>query len=148
MEPVDRDAGADDVARRRSLSTELLIQEQLADVSPRNPTSPWRISDEDFLPMPPRFTSHMKAHKEDGDFSSAVEEYFLSLSRGDSLRVPSQDGQAAVLQRLLDVDLENGLRENEEGQDRSGWLPKKLLGEGSSGSVILWEKARPHRPVC
>lgn len=136
MEPVGQVIDPDGVTRRRSISNEWLIQDLLADVSPRSSTSPWGLSDEDLPPMPSRYTSSMNAHK-GGEFSSAVEEYHVSLSRRETF-----------LQDLFEDDPKFGWKEGENGQEGSGWIPERLLGEGFYGTVILWEKARRNGLVC
>lgn len=90
----------------------------------------------------------MNAHKEDGDFSSAVEKYYLGLIREDSSKAPGPNSRLPLLQDVLDAKLQYGWRHLVDKVEGPGWKPKKILGQGGFGKVILWEKARKGRQLC
>lgn len=124
--------------RRKSSLLEEQILDLLRDVSPSESNTLSGAGNENVRPMPPSFRDNLRDLRESGQLSEAVEQYYLNLGRGDSVRVPGEGGRKSLLEDVLKIDV------RQPGNSGGlGWKPGKNIGYGSFGHVMLWEKARP-----
>ena len=101
-------------------------------------TSPPNLSPK----VPEEFRLEVEQRWAQGRLSDAVAYYYLhKMTSGDSLRAPGQNGRPSLLSAVLNEDIQALARQNEAG---FGWQPKRVIGKGASGSVILWEKQSEH----
>ncbi|SLM33581.1 Serine/threonine/dual specificity protein kinase, catalytic domain [Lasallia pustulata] len=96
----------------------------------------------------PRFEKNLLDMLQFGNFDEDAIRYYLSMisQSGSSHGYPPEFGN-------LDVILANDARPNPEGIVRQQWTPTKVLGSGSYGEVILWQRitnfaTRPESLVC
>lgn len=126
--------------RRRSSLLDEQIIELLRGSSPLGPNT---LYNENVLPMPPGFQKVLSSYREKGYITEATEQYYLNLRRGDSLRAPGEGVRQSFLEDVLKKDAK---KTTGDGKG-SGWKPVRQLGQGSYGTVILWEKASRNGPV-
>lgn len=149
--PVEDSTGqaggnADVRQRRKSSLLEEQILDLLSDVLPSETNTLSGAGNENVRPMPPSFRDALRSFREKGMMSEAAEQYHLNLGRGDSVRVPGEGGRKSLLEDVLRNDAQKA-GENKGDGGESGWKPERVLGQGSFGQVILWEKARRNGPV-
>lgn len=149
--PVEDSTGqaggnADVRQRRKSSLLEEQILDLLSDVLPSETNTLSGAGNENVRPMPPSFRNSLRSFREQGMMSEAAEQYHLNLGRGDSVRVPGEGGRKSLLEDVLRKDAQKA-GENKGDGGESGWKPGRVLGQGSFGQVILWEKARRNGPV-
>lgn len=139
MEPSTGHIADVPVTQRRKSS---LLDEQIVELlRGSSPLGPNALYNENALPMPPGFQKRLNVYQH--SMTEATKQYYLNLRRGDSPRAP---GEGASKSFLEDVVREDAKKTTEDGQG-SGWKPVRQLGQGSGGTVILWEKASRHGPV-
>ena len=86
--------------------------------------------------VPDEFRLEVEQQWAQGHITDAVAHYYLhKLTCGDSMRVPGQNGRPSLLSAILHEDVHALAKE-------SGWRPKRVIGKGAYGSVILWERQR------
>lgn len=131
-----------DLQRRRTSSlVDEQVLEMLSDVHPLESDRLLEAGNEYVRPMPPNFQEILRQLREIGSLSEDTEHYYLSLGRGDSLRVPGEGGRKSFLEDVLRQDTQEA-KNYKGGGNESEWKPVKQLGQGSFGTVILWEKTR------
>ena len=83
----------------------------------------------------PRFEKNLLNILQFGNFDKDAIRYYLSMisQSGSSHGYPPEFGN-------LDVILANDARPKSEGIVRQQWTPTKILGSGSYGEVILWQR--------
>ena len=90
--------------------------------------------------LPEWFRQAVEEYRAQGMYGDKVARYYLeAYPRGDSSAVPGQGGRVSLLQDIL--------RQDTQSHGGTGWRPKRSLGKGGWGQVILWEKPRKHGPV-
>ncbi len=127
-----------------SLEVEQQIQEMLANASPIELAEWGGKPGQDPLGIPPGFRHRLRQYWLAGRLRKDVEQYYLTIRRGDSTSFPDQHGGKSVVQAILKQDALSRIRRGKV--DR--WKPGRVLGTGGYGSVILWEKHRRYGPVC
>lgn len=133
------------VSLREKKLLEKKLLELLSDVSPPTSNPPLGAGNENVRPMPPQFRDLLRGLRETKKISEALEQYFLNLGRGDSLRVPGEGGKS-LLEDVLRDDAQQA-EEDKGGSKGSEWKPGRRLGKGSAGIVTLWEKSRGRERV-
>lgn len=135
-----------DLQRRRTSSlVDERVLEMLSDVHPLE-SKLLGAGNEHVPPMPPIFQDILRRLREKGCLNEDTERYYLNLGRGDSLRVPGEGGRKSFLEDVLRQDTQEA-KNSMGGSNGSEWKPVKQLGQGSYGTVILWEKTRPNGMV-
>ena len=89
--------------------------------------------------LPPDFIRATKRRLQEGRLTTDAAQYYLNFSHWDSTTVPGQQGRPSFLKDIMAHD-----RREKQGP---GWRPKRLLGQGSFGKVVLWEKDSRQGPV-
>lgn len=141
LEPLTGHVADVPVTQRRKSS---LLDEQIIELlRGSSPLGPNALYNENVLPMPPGFQEVLSSYREKGYINEATEQYYLNLRRGDSLRAPGEGVRKSFLEDVLRKDAK---KTTGDGQG-SRWKPGRQLGQGSFGTVILWEKASRNGPA-
>ena len=88
--------------------------------------------------LPIGFKKEIQQRLMDGRISESVAKYYLEvLPQGDSRRFPGQNGRPRLLSGILTENVKRLTSDSAKGND---WRPRRVIGKGAYGSVLLWEK--------
>ena len=120
---------------QRSLEAEHHLKERLGRLKDQRSTSQRRTRGRGIIDTDetPEYNERVDYFFVNGAISEETRHYYLEeVRREDFSQAPGQGGRPSLLKSIIRQEAEN-LR-------GTGWRPKRAIGKGGYGTVVLWEK--------